>query len=127
MAATVADTLTQLEAARHLALSDATHYAMIVPGILPIVGAQAHLDIRRWGADFLTEAFASPALTFQAKEGLSIQPGGEQNKGLLLRTLRELLEFPGQDTGVLKSVIQIAASIYGLVFRYMYVFLCTSS
>jgi len=112
MAAPVADQIAKLDAARHLVLSDATHYAAIVPGILPIIGAHSQLEIRRWGADFLAEAFASPALSLQGKEGLSVQ---------VLQTLRELLELPGEDTGVLKSVIQAAASIYGLVFRYMYV------
>lgn len=106
------DQIAKLEAARQLVLSDATHYAAIIPGILPIIGAHSQLEIRRWGADFLAEAFASPALSLQGKEGLSVQ---------VLQTLRELLELPGEDTGVLKSVIQAAASIYGLIFRYMYV------
>ena len=112
MAAPVTDQITKLEAARHLVLSDSTHYAAIVPGILPIIGAQSHLEIRRWGADFLAEAFASPALSLQGKESLSVQ---------VLQTLKELLELSNEDTGVLKSVIQAAASIYGLIFRYMYV------
>ena len=112
MAAPVTDQIAKLEAARHLVLSDSTHYAAIVPGILPIIGAQSHLEIRRWGADFLAEAFASPALSLQGKESLSVQ---------VLQTLKELLELPDEDTGVLKSVIQAAASIYGLIFRYMYV------
>ncbi|MCJ1434683.1 hypothetical protein MMC27_004052 [Xylographa pallens] len=110
MAAPVTDQIAKLEAARHLVLSDSTHYAAIVPGILPIIGAQSHLEIRRWGADFLAEAFASPALSLQGKESLSVQ---------VLQTLKELLELPNEDTGVLKSVIQAAASIYGLFFRYI--------
>ncbi|MCJ1378400.1 hypothetical protein MMC17_001498 [Xylographa soralifera] len=110
MAAPVTDQIAKLEAARHLVLSDSAHYAAIVPGILPIIGAQSHLEIRRWGADFLAEAFASPALSLQGKESLSVQ---------VLQTLKELLELPNEDTGVLKSVIQAAASIYGLIFRYI--------
>ncbi|MCJ1388068.1 hypothetical protein MMC18_000912 [Xylographa bjoerkii] len=110
MAAPVTDQIAKLEAARHLVLSDSTHYAAIVPGILPIIGAQSHLEIRRWGADFLAEAFASPALSLQGKESLSVQ---------VLQTLKELLELPNEDTGVLKSVIQAAASIYGLIVRYI--------
>ncbi|MCJ1296551.1 hypothetical protein MMC34_008117 [Xylographa carneopallida] len=110
MTAPVTDQIAKLEAARHLVLSDSTHYAAIIPGILPIIGAQSHLEIRRWGADFLAEAFASPALSLQGKESLSVQ---------VLQTLKELLELPNEDTGVLKSVIQAAASIYGLIFRYI--------
>ena len=112
MAASVADQITKLEAARQLVLSDSTHYSAIVPGILPIIGAHSQLEIRRWGAEFLAETFASPVLSLQAKETLSIGT---------LQTLKELLEIPVEDAGVLKSVIQAAASIYGLVFRYMYV------
>ena len=112
MAASVADQITKLEAARQLVLSDSTHYSAIVPGILPIIGAHSPRDIRRWGADFLAETFASPVLSLQAKETLSIGT---------LQTLKELLEIPAEDAGVLKSVVQAAASIYGLIFRYMYV------
>ena len=112
MAASVPDQIAKLEAARHLVLSEATHYAAIIPGILPIIGAHSHLEIRRWGAEFLAEAFASPALSTQAKEGLGVQ---------VLQTIKELLELADKDTGVLKSVIQAAASIYGLILRYMYV------
>ena len=112
MAAGAADQIIKLEAARDLALRDATLYAPIVPGILPLIGAQSHIEIQRWGAEFLAETFASPVLSLQAKEGLSVE---------VLQTLKELLESPGNDTGVLKGVIQTAASIYGLIFRYMYV------
>ena len=112
MSSSVADQITKLEAARQLVLSDSTHYSAIVPGILPIIGPGVHVDIRRWGAEFLAEAFASPALSVQGKESLSIQ---------VIQTLQELLETPAQDVSVVKSVVQAAASIYGLIFRYMYV------
>jgi symplekin len=112
MASAVSDQIAGLEAARQLVLSDASLYTQVVPGILPIIGAGAHLDIRRWGADFLAEAFASPAIALQAKESLSIQ---------VLGTLNALLEVPLVDEAMVKSVIQAAASVYGLVFRYMYV------
>ena len=106
----VANQLTQLEAARQLVLADSVLYPQIVQGILPIVGANARLELRRWGAEFLAETFASPTVSVQQKESLSI---------VVLQTLRELLEMPDGDTGVVKSVVQAAASIYGLVFRYM--------
>ncbi len=108
----VTDQLAQLDAARNLVLGDAAFYPQIVQGILPIIGAKARLELRRWGADFLAETFASPALASQQKERLSL---------LVLQTLQELLENPGEDAGVVKSVVQAAASIYPLVFRHMYV------
>lgn len=117
MALSVSDQLTQLDAARQLVLADSALYPQIVQGILPIVGANARLELRRWGADFLAETFASPVLALQEKERLSIG---------VLQTLRELLEQPTQDENVVKSVIQAAASIYGLVLRSMYVHPCSS-
>jgi symplekin len=77
------------------------------------------LELRRWGAEFLAETFASPVLGQQPKQKLSTQ---------ILQTLRELLEIPGEDTAVVRSVIQTVASLYPLIFRQMYVyspFLCS--
>ncbi|KAL9627585.1 MAG: hypothetical protein Q9204_006463, partial [Flavoplaca sp. TL-2023a] len=110
MSLSVAEQLTQLNAARQLVLQDSGLYPQIVQGILPIVGANAGLELRRWGADFLAETFASPLLIAQEKERLSI---------VILQTLRELLENQAEDHNVIKSVIQAAASIYALVFRYI--------
>ncbi|KAL9585662.1 MAG: hypothetical protein Q9212_001399 [Teloschistes hypoglaucus] len=110
MAVPVQNQLSQLDAARQLVLADAGLYPQIVQGILPIVGANAHLELRRWGADFLAETFSSPQLASQEKERFSI---------LVLQILRELLELPAEDDGVVKSVIQTAASIYGPVIRYI--------
>lgn len=118
MALSVSDQLIQLDAARQLVLADSALYPQIVKGILPIVGANARLELRRWGADFLAETFASPILALQEKERLGKE---------VLQTLRELLDNPGQDDNVVKSVIQAAASIYGLVFRHMYVLTCPLS
>lgn len=112
MVLSVTEQITQLDSARGLVLADPVLYPQIVNGILPIVGASARLELRRWGADFLAETFASPVLASPQKEGLALD---------VLQMLKDLLEIPGEDTGVLKSVIQAAASIYGLVFRYMYV------
>ena len=113
MAVPVADQLTQLESARRIVLGDAALYPQIIQGILPIVGANARLELRRWGADFLAETFASPAVGSQQKEHMSL---------IVLQTLRLLLENPHEDADVIKSVIQAAASIYGFIFRYMYVY-----
>ncbi|KAL8799970.1 MAG: hypothetical protein Q9182_005507 [Xanthomendoza sp. 2 TL-2023] len=110
MALSVTEQLTQLDAARQLVLADSGLYPQIVQGILPIVGANARLELRRWGADFLAESFASPLLVSQEKERLSI---------VILQTLRELLGNASEDNNVVKSVIQAAASIYALVLRYI--------
>ena len=96
----------QLNAARQFVLGDATLYLQIVEGILPIIGANARLEHRRWGA----ETFASPVVASQAKENMAV---------LVLQTLKDLLEVPGEDIEVVKAVVQAAASIYGLIFRYM--------
>ncbi len=104
------NSITQLNAARGLALSDAAYYAEIVPGVLPIVGANAALELRRWGADFFAETFAAPVLAAPVKQQLSL---------LVLQTLKEYLEIAVEDAGVVKSAVQAAASIYPLVFRHM--------
>ena len=114
MTLSVAEQLAQLNAARQLVLADAVLYPQIIQGVLPIVGVNASIEIRRWGADFLAETFASLAVTSQQKQSLSI---------VVLQTLRELLELPGQDIEVLKNVVQAAAGVYGHVFRHVYVHL----
>ena len=118
MATSVADQIEKLESARQLVLTDFHHYAAIVPGILPIIGANSKLEIRRWGAEFLAETFASPVLPQQSKESISIGT---------LQTLKELIEMSGEDATVVKYVIQAVASIYGLVFRHMYVYTLSPS
>ena len=106
----IARQILQLEEARKHVLADAHHYSAIIPGILPIIGASAPLDVRRWGADFLAEGFASPALATATKETLSVK---------VLPLLREWLDSQGQDDAIVKSAIQTVASIYPLVLRYM--------
>jgi symplekin len=104
--------LTQLEAARNLVLGDAALYPQIVQGVLPIIGFNARLELRRWGAEFLAETFSTPALASRQKEQLA---------GTVLPTLQELLDQPSQDLAVMKSVVQTAASLYAHVFRQVYV------
>lgn len=98
----------QLNAARNLVLGDAALYPQIVNGVLPIIGAQARLELRRWGAEFLAETFASPSLDVAQKEQLAPR---------VLQTLQELLELPERDPTVLKGVVQSAASLYPILFR----------
>ncbi|KAF1996256.1 hypothetical protein P154DRAFT_525691 [Amniculicola lignicola CBS 123094] len=107
-----AQSLGQLEAARSLALGESRYYPTIIPGVLPIIaynGQGGSIDIWRWGADFLAETFASPAwpLDEKAKSALAALP--------ILRDY--LLEV--QDSTVIKSAVQAAASIYPLVYRHI--------
>ena len=96
--------LDQLEAARKLA------YPNIVPGVLPVVGANSNADIevRRWGADFLAEAFASPTWPVELKESRAM---------VVLESLKEYLEVV-QDRAVIKSAILTAATIYPLIYKH---------
>ena len=113
MAIPIPEQLSQLEIARQIVLDNSLLYPQIVDGILPIVGANARVELRRWGANFLAETFASPVVTAEAKQQMGIT---------VLQTLSELLDAPGvQDVAVLQGVIQASASIYGFIFKYMYV------
>ena len=111
-AATAAQMIPQLEAARRLALADPLLYKQISPGILPIIGPSAPIEVRRWGADFFAEAFASPAVSNTQKEEIVSD---------ILPTLRQMLENDGGDAAVVKSLVQTTASIYPIVFRRVYV------
>ena len=110
MAHALPEQLAQLEKARQIVLGDAALYPQVVIGILPIVGANARLELRRWGAKFLAETFGSPVFASTPKESSAVG---------VLGILKDLLEIPGEDAGVVKDVVQTAASIYDLVFRYM--------
>ncbi|KAJ5577841.1 uncharacterized protein N7459_006805, partial [Penicillium hispanicum] len=106
----VANQVAQLNAARNLVLGDAALYPQIVNGILPIVGAHTKLELRRWGADFLAETFASPVLATTQKEQLAPN---------VLRSLQEIMALPETDPAVLQSLVQAATSLYPLVFRHI--------
>ncbi|KAB8356605.1 hypothetical protein FH972_024187 [Carpinus fangiana] len=102
-------TISRLEGARKLALSDSVHYPAIVQGVAPIIGQGAALDLRRWGADFLAETYASPAFAVEEKVKLSFAA---------LPILKAYLEADDQDDAVVKSSVQAATSMYPLVFRH---------
>jgi symplekin len=108
----VEEQIRQLDDARKLVLSDANYYPQIIQGILPIIGPTARVELRRWGADFLAETFASPTVPAAQKENLAL---------IVLEILISMIENPQEDNAVVKSVVQTAASIYPLVFRWMYV------
>ncbi|RDL38396.1 uncharacterized protein BP5553_02736 [Venustampulla echinocandica] len=104
-----------LEDARKLVLGDPNYYPQILQGIIPIIKPDgradpAKVELRRWGADFLAETFASPTLPADQKETLSLS---------VLEVIKNMIENPNEDSAVVKSVVQTAASIYPLVFRWM--------
>lgn len=108
------ETIPQLNQARELALSQPSVYPQVVPGVLPVIGPSQPLALRRWGADFLAETFASPVIEPEQKQQLCL---------LILDTLKSYLsrkEEVGEeeDTSVVKAAVQCAASIYPLVFRH---------
>ncbi|KAM3419119.1 hypothetical protein BST61_g5067 [Cercospora zeina] len=108
-------TLQQLNSAREISLRDHTLYPQVVPGIIPVIGVGAEsLELRRWGADFLAETFASQVVTADEKQQMSL---------VVLETLKGYLnrrEIVGEDedNSVVKSAVQCAASIYPHVFRH---------
>ena len=61
-------TLLSLSKAREIVLQDASHYPQIVPGVLHVFPPSAALELRRWGADFLAETFASPVIRPEVKQ-----------------------------------------------------------
>ena len=106
---TTAETIANLDKARALVLSDAAYYKDILPAILPSIGPDAQLELRRWGADFLAEAFAAPVFAQDKKQEVGV---------LALDTLKGLLELQPEDIGTVKGVVQAASSVYPLIFRY---------
>ncbi|KAG4435077.1 hypothetical protein IFR05_009436 [Cadophora sp. M221] len=110
MESPVDDQINQLENARKLVLTDVVHYPQVVQGILPIGAPGARVELRRWVSEFLAETFASPAVSPQQKETMSL---------IVLETLKTMIENPQEDAAVVKSVVQTAASIYPLVFRWI--------
>ncbi|KAH8675421.1 hypothetical protein BX600DRAFT_546236 [Xylariales sp. PMI_506] len=106
----VPDQIRQLEGARKLVLGDVSYYPQVIQATLPIIGPTAQVEFRRWGADFLAEAFSTPAVQLSQKETLSL---------LVLETVKQLVEDPNQDVLVLRSLIQTAASIYPLALRWI--------
>jgi len=109
-----AEVVQQLNNARDIVLRDAAIYPQVVPGVLPVIGASAHVELRRWGSDFLAETFASPVVTAEIKEKMCVG---------ILDTLRSYLNRKedlgeDEDPSVVKSAVQCAASVYSLVFRH---------
>jgi symplekin len=106
----VEEQLRQLNDARKLVLGDVGYYSQIVQGILPIIGPSSPTELRRWGAEFLAEAFATPALPSKDKETMSL---------IVLETLKGMVENHNEDPFVLKAAVMAAASVYPLTMRWM--------
>jgi symplekin len=119
MAAAGGGQMAQLDAVRQMALVDPNNYKSVLTQIMPIFQSQNNPSpaLRAWGADFIAEAYSSPAFPSQDKQDVSVAA---------LPVIKELLELPqGQQaasieqTGMVKSAIQAASSIYPHVFRHM--------
>lgn len=109
------DTIAQLNSAREIVLKDAAIYPQVISGVLPVIGPERPLGLRRWGADFLAETFASPVVSAEEKQKLCL--GVLDTLGSYL--LRKEERGEDEDWSVVKSAIQCAASIYPLVFRHV--------
>jgi symplekin len=100
----------QLNEARKLAFNDVSYFPTIVQGILPIIGPSAAQELRRWGAEFLSEAFATPALPSREKESLGL---------LVLDTIKNMLDDSKGDVFVQRSAVMSASSLYPLVLHWV--------
>lgn len=105
----VEDQVRQLGDARALVLADPIYWTQVLHGILPIVSGPV-VELRRWGADFLAETFSTPVVDANEKQNLAVT---------CLDTMVRLMDE--KEAGILKSVLQCSASVYPLIFRYMYV------
>jgi symplekin len=105
-------TMQPLIQARNAALENPSLYPQVLPPILGLVTDDHNpsIELRRWVADFLAEILASPVLQTEEKQTMAL---------LILPVLKMFLETAGEDVVLMKSVIQAAASLYPLVFRYM--------
>ena len=111
--------MAQLDAVRQMALVDPNNYKSVLSQIMPISQARNSPSpaMKAWGADFIAEAFSSPAFPAEGKQEVSINA---------LPVIKEFLDLPAgqqavsiEQTAMLKSTIQAASSIYPHVFRYV--------
>lgn len=113
-----AEMLPRLEQVRRVCLEDPNQYSSVVTGVVPILQGQHAVEVRRWGAEFIAEVFATPALPGQQKE--------QMISDMVMALLRRMLDTPNEDTTVVKTAIQACASIYPYMFRKVYVDSCIS-
>jgi symplekin len=106
----VAEQLAVLGHARKAVLTEPSYWSSVVPSILPITTPNNAVEVRRWGADFIAEAAATPAVPNRVKEDVCLK---------ILTTLRILIEEDNLDEMITRSVILAAASVYPFVVRWM--------
>jgi symplekin len=107
------DHVKQLSDARKQVLANPKLYSSVVKGVVPLLantGASQHLSIRRWTAEFVAETFATPALPTREKDVLA---------PFVLDTIQTIVENAAEDTQVLRSMMQTAASLYPIALRWM--------
>ena len=105
----LADQIRQLDDARKLVLDDVKYYPTIIQGILPVIGANARVELRRWGAAFLAEVFGTPAISSSEKETMQLH---------VLDLVLAMLANPLEDAAVVASLVQAAASIFPMALRW---------
>lgn len=98
--------------ARAAALANPSLYQQVMPPILGLVSDSDNpsLALKRWVADFIAEALATPVLASEEKQTMALT---------VLTIIMSFLESQEQDAQLLKSAIQASASAYPLVFRHM--------
>lgn len=101
--------LQHLKDARRIVLKQPDYWAQVLTTTLPLISSPI-IEVRRWGAEFLAESFATPMIEAAAKLELALA---------CLDTLLQLSEEKEAD--ILKNVVQCSASVYPIIFRHMYV------
>lgn len=99
----------ELSRYREYALRDANQYPNIIAFVVSRAGPASAPELRKWGADFLAEAFASPMLPPDRKQFLALK---------LLTTFKAYLDDSNQDAGVLRSAVQVLTNVYPFIFRH---------
>ena len=108
------DTISHLDQARSLALGQPSLYPQILPTVLSLIGPAQPTSLRRWGAEFLAETFASSVIGAKEKQKMSLDVLSMLTS--YLKRKEEVGEH--EDPSVIKASVQCAASIYPLVFRH---------
>ena len=103
--------LQHLKDARAIVLKQPDYWPQVLTTSMGMVtSTNSLIEVRRWCADFLAESFSTPMIDLSAKQELAVT---------CLDGLLQLSEET--EAGILKSVVQCSASVYPIIFRYMYV------
>lgn len=101
-----------LQNARRIVLHDPRHYPTIVTAIQRCFQDKSNISARVWMANLLAESFGAPTWSQEQKEPQALA---------MLEILEGMVSEKDTNTEMVKSGIQIAASIYRIVFNYMWV------